>query len=204
MNPGRHAFEGRWNHNTHYYSLLRAALPGSASSLLDVGCGDGTFCRFVAAQLPMVVGLDVEGRNLDQDDGVRYVVGSAEALAFADGSFAAITMSMVFHHVTPRTALDEAVRVLRPGGLLQVLGIGKNSGPRDLPHELRDVLTHRLHSRGRDTWDPPTAKAEPTQTWAQALTTARRSLPGCTWDRLPLWRYRVTWTKPDDPEDPSC
>jgi SAM-dependent methyltransferase len=191
-----HPFTHQWNHNTHYYPLLRAALPDGATRVLDVGCGDGTWCRSLATDSRLVVGVDVDARHLSPTDGVRYVVGSAEALGFADASFDAVTLTMVLHHVDAGRALGEAVRVLVPGGVLQVLGIGRYGGPRDVPLEVRDVVAHRLHSRGHHPWEPPTTKLEPTETWAQALMTARHWLPGCTWDRLPMWRYRVQWTKP--------
>jgi ubiquinone/menaquinone biosynthesis C-methylase UbiE len=204
--PGRHPFAGRWNHNTHYYPLLRAAIPDSASRLLDIGCGDGTLGRYLSSPSRFVVGVDVDHRllRLGPDTDVHYVLGSAEALGFADASFDAVTMTAVLHHVDSGLALAEAARVLRPGGLLQVLGIGRYGGPRDLPHEVRDVLTHRLTSRGRRAWEPPTTKQEPTQTWAQTLATARRALPGCTWRRLPMWRYLLTWSRSATQEDPPC
>ncbi|KQR16417.1 class I SAM-dependent methyltransferase [Cellulomonas sp. Leaf334] len=34
----------RWNHNTHYHPLT-LRLAGSASSALDVGCGEGLLTR---------------------------------------------------------------------------------------------------------------------------------------------------------------
>jgi SAM-dependent methyltransferase len=194
--PATHPFADRWNHNTHYFPLLRATLPDATTRLLDIGCGDGTFCRFAAAPSRLVVGLDLDARLMAADDGVRYVVGSAESLGFADATFDAVTLSMVVHHVDPALALPEAARVLRPGGLLQVLGIGRFGGARDIPHEVRDAVSHRLLARRLRHWEPDTVKQDPGETWAEALATARRLLPGCSWDRLPLWRYRVTWTKP--------
>jgi SAM-dependent methyltransferase len=191
-----HPFADQWNHNSHYYPLLRAAVPDTATRVLDIGCGDGTFCRLLVRPDRLVVGLDLDPRHLAPAPGVTYVVGSAEALGLADETFDAVTMTMVLHHVDARRALAEAVRVLAPGGSLQVLGIGRYGGPRDLPYELRDAVAHRLHSRGREPWEPPTTKVDPVETWSEVLTTVRRRLPGCAWDRLPMWRYRVTWTKP--------
>lgn len=137
-----HPFADRWNHNTHHYPRMRSEIEG-ARRVLDVGCGDATFCRYVAEQ-----------------------------------------------------ALPEAVRVLGPGGRLVVLGYGRFGGPRDLPHELRDLLAHRVHSRGKDPWEPRTAQQPPSQTWADAARTFHTLLPGSTYRRLPLWRYLVTWRKP--------
>ena len=195
-----HAFAAQWNHNTHYYPLLRAAIPETAHRVLDIGCGDGTFCRFLGdTPTRSVVGVDVDRRLMRPGDPAHYVLYSAEALGFADATFDAVAMTMVLHHVDAETALAEAVRVLRRGGILLVLGIGRYGGPPGLPWELRDAVAHRLHARGKQAWEPPTTKVDPVETWSQALMTARRCLPGCSWTRLPMWRYLITWTKPDAP-----
>ena len=151
-------------------------------SVLDVGCGDGTFCRFVARDGRRVVGLDIDASAFPADAaGAGYVVASAEDLPFADGTFGVVAMTMVLHHVHAERALAEAARVLAPGGVLLILGYGRYGGWRDAPYEVRDLLTHRLVSRGMRSWDPPTAKAEPSGTWSQARTTARDALPGSSY-----------------------
>ncbi|MGZ4493937.1 MAG: class I SAM-dependent methyltransferase [Nocardioides sp.] len=195
--PAEHPFAQRWNHNTHYFPLLRSHLPWSGARVLDIGCGEGTFCRYVAGADHVVTGVDVDSSVLPRSDpGVSYVATSVEALGLADESFDAVTMTMVLHHVDATRALREATRVLAPGGALLLLGFGKYGGLRDLRHELRDVVTHRRLSRAVTPWDPPTAKVEPAATWAETEAIVRRLLPGCSYRRLPLWRYLVTWRKP--------
>ncbi|MEP9364353.1 class I SAM-dependent methyltransferase [Nocardioides sp. CN2-186] len=196
-NGGGHPFAARWNHNTHYFPLLASRVPASASRVLDVGCGEGTFCRYVATDRRSVVGVDSDPSVLPiSSPGVSCAAASAVALPFGDGSFDAVTMTMVLHHVHPERALSEAVRVLAPGGVLLVLGFGRRGGPRDLLHEVRDVLTHQVVSRRMQAWDPPTVKADPPDTWATVRATVARALPGSTYRRLPMWRYLVEWRKP--------
>ena len=191
-----HPFAARWNHNTHYFPLLASRIPATTDRVLDVGCGDGTFCRFVTRDERRVVGVDIDASALPAESaGVQYVIASAEALPFADGTFGAVTMTMVLHHVEAEHALAEAARVLAPGGVLLILGYGRYGGWRDAPHEVRDVLTHRLVSRRMRAWDPPTARAEPSGTWSQARATARDALPGSRYRRLAMWRYLVEWPK---------
>lgn len=193
----RHPFADRWNHNTHYFPLLASRIPSDGGRVLDIGCGQGDFCRYIARADRRVVGLDVDAAVLPAaSSGVDYVLGSAEALPFADGAFGAVTMTMVLHHVDARRALAEAARVLAPGGVLLVLGYGRYGGWRDAHHELRDVLTHHLVAWGKVPWEPATAKAEPTRTWGEARADALGTLPGSTYRRLAMWRYLVEWTKP--------
>ena len=76
-----HPFATRWNHNTHYFPLLASRTPISATQLLDVGCGDGTFCRLVSGEQRVVVGVDSDSSVLPPSTtGVRYVPSDAEAL----------------------------------------------------------------------------------------------------------------------------
>lgn len=193
----QHPFSCRWNHNTHYFPVLAARMPAPAARVLDVGCGDGTFCRFIETGDRIVVGADLDASVLPPATGrATYVVTMAEALPFGDEYFSAVTMTMVLHHVHAQQALAEAVRVLAPGGVLLILGYGRYGGWRDAPHELRDLVTHRVVSRRMQPWDPPTAKADPPDTWAATRTMAREALPGCTYRRLAMWRYLVEWHKP--------
>ncbi len=136
MGPrAEHPFATRWNHNTHYFPLLASRLPVSAGRLLDVGCGEGTFCRFVTDRGWMVVGVDSDASVLPAPSTqVRYVRSSAEALPFADEAFTAVTMTMVLHHCNAERALVEGGRVLGPGGVLLALGYGRYGGWTDLPH----------------------------------------------------------------------
>jgi ubiquinone/menaquinone biosynthesis C-methylase UbiE len=193
-----HPFATRWNHNAHYFPLLASRIPSAASSVLDVGCGDGTFCTFVSRQNRVVVGVDSDPSVLaSSTTGVRCLVASAEALPFADESFGAVTMTMVLHHLDdPERALRELVRVLEPGGVLLALGYGRYGGWRDMPHEVRDLATHQVVSRRMRPWEPPTRKALPTLTWSEAREAAAAALPGSTYRRLPMWRYLVEWRKP--------
>lgn len=99
--------------------------------LLDVGCGGGHISRLIADWRPdlEVVGLDLSPQQIARaqkaGDGygqrLSYVVGSATALPFADGSFdALISVGSIKHWPDRLLGLSECVRVLRPGGLMIV------------------------------------------------------------------------------------
>ncbi|MCL4131307.1 UNVERIFIED_CONTAM: hypothetical protein GTU68_000259 [Idotea baltica] len=68
----------------------------------------------------------VEGRKraeaADMADSLNWVAGDAMSLPFPDNSFDVYTISFGIRNVTvPQQALNEAFRVLRPGGRLMVL-----------------------------------------------------------------------------------
>ncbi len=109
--------------------MLRTELPLSGGRILDVGCGDGGLVRFLTREGAEVVGLECSEIQLRQAEaatrigGETYVFGRGESLPFVDRSFDAVVFSNSLHHVAINAmdrALDEAGRVLQPGGLLYV------------------------------------------------------------------------------------
>jgi len=100
--------------------------------VLDVGCFDGytTYCLKQAGFNP--TGIDCSPKAIEEADknvpNVPFTVGFAEELPFQDELFDAVIMSQVIEHLKePVVALKEAMRVLKPNGLLLVTTpIGKN------------------------------------------------------------------------------
>ena len=108
--------------------------PRLGQKLLDVagGTGDVSFKFLKRAGSGHATVLDItekmltEGRKRAEAnqmlDSLDWVVGDAMALPFADNSFDVYTISFGIRNVTrPQEALNEAFRVLRPGGRLMVL-----------------------------------------------------------------------------------
>ena len=116
--------------------------PRGALKLLDVagGTGDVSF-RFLkrapqshATVFDMTQGMLDAGREraeaADMADSLDWICGDAMALPFADNSFDVYTISFGIRNVTrPQEALNEAYRVLRPGGRLMVLEFSQIPNP---------------------------------------------------------------------------
>tara|TARA_B110000503_G_C7054431_1_gene373791 strand:+ start:137 stop:982 length:846 start_codon:yes stop_codon:yes gene_type:complete len=116
--------------------------PRAGQRLLDVagGTGDISF-RFLkragsghATVLDITENMLIEGRKraeaADLSESLDWTVGDAMALPFEDNTFDVYTISFGIRNVTrPQEALNEAFRVLRPGGRLMVLEFSQLPNP---------------------------------------------------------------------------
>jgi ubiquinone/menaquinone biosynthesis C-methylase UbiE len=148
--------------------VLDGLAPGA--SVIDVGCGTGTLAIALAAAGAEVIGVDGDPEILalahakTGADAVQWRKGSATALPLAGTSAERVVMSLLLHHLdadAKRTALAEAVRVLRPGGRLHVADWGRPRDPLmraaawalervDGPDGLREHLDGGLYAVLRD------------------------------------------------------
>jgi arsenite methyltransferase len=126
--------------------------------VLDLGCGRGAVLVAAAQRLPRgtAVGVDL-WRSVDQSgnsteatasnaaaagvtDSVELHTGDMTALPFSDGEFDVVVSSLAIHNIGKaegrQRAIDEAVRVLRPGGRLVIADILHVA---DYARRLRDV-----------------------------------------------------------------
>jgi SAM-dependent methyltransferase len=106
-------------------ALLRRTVPAGVGRALDVGCGTGANAAVLRAHARDVVGLDYrpEGIATARQQHCRdasFVRGDATRLPFADHAFDVVTALDVLEHVDDEAALEEIVRVLRPGGAIIV------------------------------------------------------------------------------------
>ncbi|MEZ5955856.1 MAG: class I SAM-dependent methyltransferase [Hyphomonadaceae bacterium] len=141
--------------------MLPRALATKPSTALDVGCGEGRFCRMLSAHGVACTGLDpttpliARARALD---GVStYVEASGDALPFTDSSFDLVVAYLSLIDMPEITKpIAEMARVLRPGGALLIANLngfntaGAESGwVRGFDGKLRHYpVDHYLDERG--------------------------------------------------------
>ena len=129
--------------------------PRSGQRLLDVagGTGDISFRFLKRAGHAHATVLDLTNEMLEEGKSraeaaqlggsLDWVVGDAMALPFADNSFDIYTISFGIRNVTrPQDALNEAFRVLKPGGRLMVLEFSQI--PNDLLQWLYDLYSFNV------------------------------------------------------------
>jgi SAM-dependent methyltransferase len=136
--------------------------------VLDLGCGRGAVLLAVARRLTTgrAVGVDLwkaadqSGNRADAtlrnavaegvDDRVELVTADMTALPFEDNRFDLVVSNIAVHNVKGgdrrNRAIDEAVRVLRPGGRLMVADLRGTRGYRDrlAAHGMTDVACRGL------------------------------------------------------------
>lgn len=122
--------------------------PQEPATVLDVACGNGIYTRWLAERggpLARVTAIDMASSWFQQGDAphdgavagpengshgqrrgvlaaIRFVRGNAESLPFADDRFDVVWCAQSLYSLPhTATALEEMVRVARPGGIVAVL-----------------------------------------------------------------------------------
>jgi SAM-dependent methyltransferase len=106
-------------------AMLAGVLEGgpAPARILDLGCGDGAAASLAGQRNPghHMVGLDWSAGALRRArrQGLTVVRSGTDPLPVASGSVDVVMMSELIEHlVDTDSALDEVLRVLRPGGSL--------------------------------------------------------------------------------------
>jgi SAM-dependent methyltransferase len=108
--------------------MMARVAKGGFRKALDVGCGEGRFCRMLRGAGVKAIGIDPTAQLLEmagqRDPTGDYRLGCAEQLDFADASFDLVVSYITLVDIPDfRAAIREMARVLRPGGSLLVANL---------------------------------------------------------------------------------
>ncbi len=109
-------------------ALVQLVRGRAARRVLEVGCGTGHWLRELDLPGSFTAGLDKSRAMLHEAQkktgAARLVCGAAASLPFAEQEFDLTCCINAFHHFTqPERFLVEASRVLKPGGVLAIVGL---------------------------------------------------------------------------------
>ncbi|MBK8576342.1 MAG: class I SAM-dependent methyltransferase [Elusimicrobia bacterium] len=158
-------------------------------NVLDLGCGPGVLLSLVAELNPTVefVGVDLSDSMLALAErecrqglrpNLRFIKGDMTHLEnIPSGSFDAVTSSVALHHLPDFSALDkcfaEIRRVLRPGGALCLIDLGRLKSSRTMnllaqtveqgssPIFVKDYYDSLCASFRREEWAPRVGRVFP-------------------------------------------
>lgn len=102
--------------------------------VLDIASGDGVLAELLCRRARHVTCLDrsdavidAARRRLAGEPNLTFKIGNMHALPFDDDNFDQVfLLHALSYSATPRNALSEAARVLRPGGRLTLATIGRH------------------------------------------------------------------------------
>ena len=191
-----------WNRNVHYHDIVLTAVPPHCRRALDIGCGDGRLASELAEVCAEVVGIDndaptiARARAKHRRPNLEFVDGDVMAHPFSPASFDFVTAIATLHHLPLEPALRRMSDLLRPGGVLAVIGLHPLRTPADFVYgvagKLYTAWMHLTHPI-----EPMLAPIrDPEESLDEVRAAVEKLLPGAVFNRELLFRYSLVWRKP--------
>lgn len=135
---------GREDNRRRYYKAVTNLVGGellTGKTVLDIGCGFGVTCVLLSLMGATTVhGLDIDSQMLetfqsflseiDPPLDIKTHYCGAESLPFPDNALSVVICIEALSHIRePWRALEEAVRVLEPGGMLVIADDNNGANP---------------------------------------------------------------------------
>jgi SAM-dependent methyltransferase len=179
-------------------------MPTPCARALDVGCGEGSFARRLAALAEHVDGIERSDRVVAAArvrsqgfENLRFIHGDFLEHAFEPESYDFITALASLHHMPFARAIERMKALLRPRGVLGVVGLFREENLTDLALSALAWPVRQFHRVTQPTAEPMNAPIRaPSMSWREIREQTAELLPGSRVRRRLLWRYTLIWTRP--------
>lgn len=111
-----HQVNDVWQSGVHEAQLKMCELIPNNAKLFEIGCGHGAGGRELRNRKPGIsyLGMDIHSRRPVSD---QYICGKADKIPICNEAFDVVVSMFVLEHlIYPNLFLEEAWRILRPGG----------------------------------------------------------------------------------------
>ena len=95
-----------WNHNSHYHAYLLKQIPENCRDALEIGCGPGSFTRFLAQRVERVLALDLSPEMIKlakqrsaECPNIDYQIADVAVWDFPKEAFDCIVSIATLHHL---------------------------------------------------------------------------------------------------------
>ena len=194
---------GPWNHNIHYHEVVLRSVAPNCRRALDVGCGQGLLAKRLAGCCEEVIGIDLDHDTLacakaasHSERGVTFIEGDVMTHLLLEDSFDLITAVATLHHLPLRPALARFQKLLRPGGMLAVIGLYRAHAVEDYALAAVALPSSWILRCLRSHVSVAAPVQSPRETFREIRTVANAMLRGAALQRRLLFRYSLIWRKP--------
>jgi SAM-dependent methyltransferase len=149
-----------------------------------------------------VIGIVVDGpiitvaRQRTTSSSIEYIEGDFLTYRFGGARFDFVSAVASIHHMPLAAALETAAALLKPGGVLVVLGMFRERKVIDFPYSAAAALMSASFAARRGRSGPGAPIKPPEMTLPEVRAATKDILPDARIRRLLLWRYLLTWQHP--------
>jgi SAM-dependent methyltransferase len=199
-----------WDHNAYYHQWLLRLMPDRVHSALDAGCGAGGLSAKLADRADRVDAVDVSEAMIERASALapgraNWLHGDLldDSLPLDPAGYDLVVAVTSLHHLPLRAGLQRLAGLVRPGGVLAIIGMYRRDTAADQAMEVlalpaNAVMGAVLAASGRagKPHDVGMPIRDPFNTLAEIRAAADEYVPGALLRRRLFWRYSLLWRRP--------